>query len=281
MKLTKIHIAGLAAGAIIMAISLAFQKSEFFFFIIWFGVITAVLPFVITTVVATKIDQEKEAMFLEFTRNLVESVKTGTSISKTLMNLKKKNFGSLSPHIEKLSNQIMLGIPLKRALKIFAQDVNNPVVNRTITLIEQAEKAGGNIAEILEAVAKAVNMTDRLKKERRAAISTLIAQGYIIFVVFIVIVLVMQFYIIPMLSGISNIGALGVGGVGGGGGGTPISGEEVAQSFLYLLLIQGVFTGLIVGKLAEGNIKAGIRHSFLFVVLAFAISTVANVLFKK
>jgi len=80
---------------------------------------------------------------LEFTRNLVESVKTGTSISKTLTNLKKKNFGSLSPHIEKLSNQITLGIPLKKALKIFAQDVNNPVVDRTITLIEQAEKQGG------------------------------------------------------------------------------------------------------------------------------------------
>lgn len=279
MKITKIHLIGLAAGVIIMAISLLFQKSDFFFFIIWFGAITAVLPFVVTTINATKVDQEKEAMFLEFTRNLVESVKTGTSISKTLINLKKKNFGSLTPHIEKLSNQIVLGIPLKKALKIFAQDVNNPVVNRTITLIEQAEKAGGNIAEILEAVAKAVNMTDRLKKERRAAISTLIVQGYIIFVVFIVIVLVMQFYIIPMLAGISNIGALGVGGVGGGGG--TISGEEVSQSFLYLLLIQGVFTGLVVGKLAEGNIKSGIKHSFTFVVLAFAISTVANILFKK
>jgi flagellar protein FlaJ len=280
MKINQTHIIGIIVGVVIMVISLFFQESQFFFFIMWFGVLVAVFPFVITTVQSTRTDQEKEAMFLEFTRNLVESVKTGTSISKSLTNLKKKSFGSLTPHIEKLSNQISMGIPLKKALKVFAADVNNATVNRTVTLIEQAEKAGGNIAEILESVAKAVNMTDRLKKERRAAISTLIAQGYIIFVVFIVIVLVMQFYIIPMLAGISNIGALGVGGVGGGGGGA-ISGEEVSQSFLYLLLIQGVFTGLIVGKLAEGNMKTGIKHSFTFVVLAFAISTAANILFKK
>jgi len=63
MKLTKTHIIGLAVGVAIMAISLFFQKSNLFFFMIWFGVIIAVLPFVITTIAVTKIDQEKEAMF--------------------------------------------------------------------------------------------------------------------------------------------------------------------------------------------------------------------------
>ena len=280
MKITKIHIMGIVTGlVVILGAVLLFSKSKYFFFMVWFGVIVAVMPFVATTVASTKTEQDKEIMFLEFTRNLVESVKTGTSISKSLTNLKKKNFGSLSKHIEKLANQISMGIPLRDALKIFAKDVNTPTVTRTITLIEQAEKAGGNIEGILEAVAKAVSMTDKLKKERRAAISTLIAQGYIIFVVFIVIVLVMQFYIIPMLSNISNINALGITGVGGGGG--SISGDEISQSFLYLLLIQGIFTGLIVGKLAEGNMKSGIKHSFTFVVIAFVISTVANMLFGK
>ncbi len=279
MKIKTPHIIGLTIGFAIIIMGLIFSKNQFSFFMIWFGAIVGVLPFVLTTIQSNKTDQEMEAMFLEFTRNLVESVKTGTSISKSLTNLKKKNFGSLSKHIEKLANQISMGIPLKSALKIFAKDVNNPTVTRTITLIEQAEKAGGNIEGILEAVAKAVSMTDKLKKERRAAISTLIAQGYIIFVVFIIIVLVMQFYIIPMLAGISNIGALGVGGMGGGGG--EISGDEISQSFLYLLLIQGVFTGLVVGKLAEGSMKTGVKHSFTFAVLAFTISTLANVLFKK
>jgi len=284
MELTKLHWTGIIAGVAILGMSLFFIKSAFFFFIVWFGLLVLASPFVLSTVENTRVSQEKELMFLEFTRNLVESVKTGTSISKSLTNLKKKSFGSLTPHIEKLANQINMGIPLKAALEIFAKDVDNKTVSRTITLIGQAEKAGGNIADILEAVAKAVNMTDKLKKERRAAISTLVVQGYIIFVVFIVIVLVMQFYIIPMLSNITNINGNNLGEAGistPGTSGQGISALEISQAFLYLLVIQGLFTGLVVGKLAEGDIKAGVRHSFILIVIAFVIATAANILFTK
>jgi len=279
MEIKKAHIGGIIAGIVIIIIAaLTLMGSTFFFFAIWFGLIIAVIPFVLTTMAKNKENQEKEAMFLEFTRNLVESVETGTSISKSLVNLKKKSFGSLSKHIEKLANQISLGIPLKAALEVFARDVNNPTVSRTITLIGQAERAGGNIGEILGSVAKAVNMTDKLKKERKATISTLVVQGYIIFFVFIIIILVMQFYIIPMLSGITDIGSLSVGGVETTNVGDT-SASDVSQAFIYLLLVQAIFSGLVIGKLSEGEIKAGIKHSFALIVLSFTISTVANVLF--
>jgi len=278
MELKKIHWIGMIAGVGIMLISLIFMKSNLFFFIFWSGILTGLFPFVLTTIQRTKESVEKEEMFLEFTRNLVESVETGTPISKSIVNLKKKPFGVLSKHVEKLANQISLGIPLRTALQTFADDVDNSTVSRTITLIGQAERAGGNIGEILEAVAKAVSMADKLKKERKATISTLVAQGYIIFFVFIVIVLVMQFYIIPMLSGIADVGTLGVIGVTSSGGSTA-STDDVSKAFLYLLIVQGFFTGLTIGKLSEGDIKAGIKHSFALVGLSFAISTVANILF--
>jgi archaeal flagellar protein FlaJ len=278
MEIKKGHIIGIIVGAAVCLFSLTMMKSQFFFFILWFGMIIAVLPFVITVMNKNKENAEKEAMFLEFTRNLVESVETGTSISKSLINLKKKSFGSLSKHVEKLANQIALGIPLKAALEVFARDVNNPTVSRTITLIGQAERAGGNIGEILGSVAKAVNMTDKLKKERKATISTLVVEGYIIFFIFIVIILVMQFYIIPMLSGITNIGSLSAGGIETSATGAA-SATDVSQAFIYLLLVQAVFSGLVIGKLSEGEIKAGIKHSFALIVLAFTISAVANILF--
>jgi archaeal flagellar protein FlaJ len=279
MELKKIHWIGIIAAGVILLLSLLFTNSKFFFFIILFALLSGATPFVLTTMQETKTSQEKEEMFLEFTRNLVESVQTGTPISKSLINLKKKSFGSLSRHVEKLANQISLGIPLKAALQTFADDVQNKTVSRTITLIGQAEKAGGSIAGILEAVAKAVNMTDKLKKERKSTISTLTVQGYIIFFVFIVIILVMQFYIIPMISGIASVGSLGTTGAASTSGG--ISAAEVSQAFLYLLLIQGVFTGLVIGKLSEGSIKAGVRHSFALVLLSFVIATIANIVFGK
>jgi flagellar protein FlaJ len=223
-------------------------------------------------------------MFLEFARNLVESVKTGTPISKSIVNMAEKDYGHLSPHIKKLANQISIGIPLNKGLRFFSDDVNSKSISKALTLIGQAERAGGDIGEILESVAKAVNMTDQLKKERKASISTLAAQGYIIFLVFIVIILIMQFQIIPMVSGMGDMGdmggSLGFGGGGiGSGGNVEVEQEQISNAFLYLILVQGFFTGLTIGKLGEGNIKAGVKHSFALMVLSFMSSTIANIIF--
>ena len=98
MEIKKSHNAGIIVGLIVMGASFSLIKTDYFFFILWFGAIIMVLPFVITTMGKNKDNQEKEAMFLEFTRNLVESVETGTSISKSLVNLKKKSFDEKTEH---------------------------------------------------------------------------------------------------------------------------------------------------------------------------------------
>ncbi|MCK4647519.1 type II secretion system F family protein [Candidatus Pacearchaeota archaeon] len=276
MELKKIHKIGIIAGGVIILLSFLLFNTRFFFFVIGIGVIVGVSPFVFSVITESKIANEKEEMFLEFTRNLVESVKTGTPISKSVINMRGKSYGVLTQHIDKLANQISLGIPINTALKVFSRDVNNKNISRSLTLIGQAERAGGDIGEILESVTKAVNMSDKLKKERKATISTLIVQGYIIFFVFMVIVLIMQFYIVPMISGIADVEGLGVGGITTAGG--SIEGEEISNAFLYLLLFQGFFSGLTIGKLSEGTIKAGIKHSFALVLIAFIISSVANLI---
>lgn len=281
MKIKKSQWIGIGIGVAILIISLFFISSKAFFFMVGMAVLAGSLPFVFAVVHEAKIASEKEEMFLEFARNLVESVKTGTPISKSIINMRNKPYGVLSENVKKLANQIHLGIPLSHALRVFANDTNNKTISRTLTLIGQAERAGGKIGEILESVTEAVSVSDKLKKERKAAIYTLAVQGYIIFFVFIVIVLVMQYIIVPMIGGIGDFGqvqGVGVGGVALGGGGG-IAGEgELSNAFLYLLLIQGLFTGLTIGKLSEGTIKAGVKHSFALMITSFLISTGANII---
>jgi flagellar protein FlaJ len=280
MEIKKIHYMGIGAALLIIGLSFLFKDTKLFFLIIGIGVLAGVLPFVISLIAETRAETEKEEMFLEFTRNLVESVKTGTPISKSIINLKDKAYGVLGPNIKKLANQISLGIPLNMALEVFSKDVNNKTVSRTIILIGQAERAGGDIGEILEAVAEAVSISDKLKKERKAAISTLVVQGYIIFFVFMIIILIMQFQILPMVSGIAELGSIGSGTFAevGATGGEAVVQEEMSNSFLYLLLIQGFFTGLTIGKLGEGGLKAGVKHSFALMLISFVVSAGANII---
>ncbi len=290
MKLSKLHIFGMISGGILIAISLFLMNTQFFFFIIGIGVIFIAFPFVLTIIQQGRIENEKEEMFLEFARDLVESVKSGTPINKSIVNSKDKPYGALTIHIQKLANQISLGIPLKYALKTFSEDIHNATVSRALTLIGQAERAGGDIGRILEAVASAVTMSDKLNKERKSSASTLVVQGYVIFFIFLVIVLVMQFKILPLLSNFTSSGLGGIGSLIGGGSITPaastatgsgsaINASELSNSFLFLLLAQGFFSGLTIGKLSEGNVKSGVKHSFAMMIFAFVVSTGANILF--
>lgn len=276
MQIKKLHVIGMITSAVVLLIDVIFLRGEkMFFFILGIGLLIGVSPFMLSLLTEAKKEKEKEEMFLEFSRNLVESVKAGTPISRSIINVRGKDYGSLTPHIDKLANQISLGIPVKDSLEIFARDIGNRTISRAVVLISEAEQAGGEIGNILESVAKSVSQTDNLKKERKASIYTLVVQGYIIFFIFIVIMLIMEFKILPMLSTFGEIDSSSASGFGmplGGG----ISAEELAQPFLYLLIVQGFFVGLTIGKLAEGSVKAGIKHSFILVVLAYLISTGAK-----
>jgi len=275
MNIEKKHIVGIISALIIIAISLIFlRKDKLFYFFIGVAVISAVLPFILSMISESREEKENNEMFLEFSRNLVESVKAGTPISKSIINIKNKNYGTLTPHIHKLANQIALGIPVKESFQNFAYDVNSGTVTRAVMLISEAEKAGGEIESILDSVAKSVSEIEKLKKERRAAIYGLVVQGYIIFMIFIVIMLVLEIKVLPIAGKLG--GGLGMGDSSFFGGGS-VSGEsfdikELSKPFLILILTQGFFSGLIIGKLAEGNIKAGIKHSFILTALAFMIS---------
>ena len=188
--INKSELIGIISAVVIILICLILllidkMTMPAFSFIVGIGVVIGGIPFLMNLLLQSKEETEKDQMFLEFARDLVEGVKSGTPISKSIINVKTKDYQSLSPHVQKLANQIALGIPVKDALEIFARDVNSPVIARAVSLIREAEKSGGRIENILDSVSFSVAQIETLKKERKAAVYNLTVQGYIIYLIFI------------------------------------------------------------------------------------------------
>jgi len=281
-EINKTEIIGLIVALITAVLALIFLRRNILYFILGISFIIAGFPFFLFLIFESNKMAEKERMFLEFSRNLVENVRAGTPISKSILNVQTKDYGALNPHIHKLANQISIGIPIKVSFETFARDIGSDIISKAINIISESEKAGGQIEDILDAVVNSVSQIQVLKKERKSAMYTLVVQGYIIFLIFIVIMIVMEFQILPIASGLSEMGDMDSSEVGGDlggllGGGQRASPEELARPFLWLLIVQGFFTGLIIGKLSEGSLKAGLRHSFILLVLALLINTGAKV----
>lgn len=282
MKLTKVHWTGIIfALLLLIANVLLFRQSKIFYFFLGIIFVIAALPFLFSLMSEVGREKEKEDMFLEFSRNLVEAVKSGTPISKSIINVRDKDYGSLTKHIQKLANQIAVGIPVKQAFRVFSDDINNKVVTRSVALISEAEQAGGQIDTILESVAKSVSEIEDIKKEQTAAVYNVVVQGYIIFFIFIIIMLVTELKIIPMTVGLVSGQNAGIGLSGTTMQITAMNPEQLSQPFLIMLIVQGLFAGLVIGKLSEGNTKSGIKHSFILMVLAYLITTGARAFFAK
>ncbi|MBI1972946.1 type II secretion system F family protein [Candidatus Woesearchaeota archaeon] len=204
--------------------------------------------------------KEIELKFVEFARTLVESVKSGVSIPRSIMNIAQKDFGALSPFLQKLAHQIEWGIPTRKALMTFSTDTNNRVIKRSVSILVEAEQSGGDISDVLESVVDSVINIKKMREERKASIYSQVVQGYIVYFIFIIIMLILQLWLFPKLGNLSI------------GGSTP--GEfNLNPTFFSLIMIQGLFAGVMIGKFSEGTIKQGLLHSLILMTLAALIIT--------
>lgn len=217
-----------------------------------------------------KKQKEIELKFLEFVRHLVETVKSGIPIPQAILIISDKDYGALTPYIRKLANQIMWGIPIHKALLSFAKDTGNKVIRRAISIVIEAESSGGEIEDVLISVTNSVVQVKDLRDEQKNQTYSQIMQGYIVFFAFIGIMLLMQIKLFPQIVGMS--GSM-LGGLTSATTTTPTNELNLDSIFISLILIQGFFSGLVIGKFSEGELRYGIKHSLILIVTGLLIIT--------
>ena len=219
-----------------------------------------------------------EEKFLEFIRNIVDNVHSGITITKGIVNVANEDYGPLSPHVKKLARQLEWGISLHKALRTLSYDTGNIVIKRSVSIIIEADVSGGDIEDILDAVTVSVVNIKKMKEERKSSVYSQIVQGYIVFFVFIAIMLVLQLWLFPLLKGSLDFGSeTGTPEFGGltGIGSFFQQGEKANLDFIFfaLIMIQGFFAGIMIGKFSEGSLKQGLLHSLILMTVSALLIT--------
>src|SRR3989344_6238877 len=133
IKIKPKHIAGFVIGFIILILDfvLFFNFNTFSIESRWFRPMIIVsflfmgIMFFLDFLDENKRQKELELKFLEFVRALVETVRGGIPIPTAIVQISNENYGSLTPYVRKLANQIEWGYTLHNALAIFSKDTNN------------------------------------------------------------------------------------------------------------------------------------------------------------
>ena len=229
-----------------------------------FGIISLILPYGIYGYRRDQIRARVEEKFPDFLRDLAEYWKGGLSMTVAIQTLAKGEYGNLNDEVNKMSSQISWGVSFGEVLEMFTERVTSPIVTRAVRMVDEANRAGGKISDILLAASYDAREIKALETERRQEVGSYVTVIYASFFVYLGIILVLASTFIPAIvdssaatggSGSMSIGNLTI---------REMNEVWISTVFLYSLMVQGVGMGMAAGFMSTGRLySAFLRASFL------------------
>ena len=232
-----------------------------------FGLISLMLPYGLYGRRRDQLRSRVEAKFPDFLRDLAEYWKGGLSMTVAIQTLAKGEYGNLNEDVNKMAAQISWGISFGEVLDMFTERVTSPIVTRAVRMVDEANRAGGRIADILLAASFDAREIKALETERRQEVGSYVTVIYASYFVYLGIILVLAQTFIPAIvdsaAATGSTGSMSIGNL------TIREMNEVWIStiFLYSLVVQGIGNGLAAGFMANGRLWSAFnRASFLLLV---------------
>lgn len=205
-------------------------------------------------------------------REVSDAQKTGLPLPRAIMSASQHNYGALTPELIKMAAKISWGIPFGKTLRSMTETTDTPLMKRTSLLILEAERSGGAIEDVFESAHNHVSEVLGLKRERLGAMKPF---TWIIFASFIVFSLVM---IILLTSFFLTLAVQMVEAVAEDQeptAGLPFNVAGLQLLFFHMMVIEAIFSGLIAGKMGQGDAKLGLRYSCILLIICYIIFKLA------
>ena len=259
------------------------------------AIIVLLLPFSMVKFVRYRKFKTYEKVFPVFLRDLAESIYAGTTLSQSIQTAAKNDYGSFTEEVERVGNQLSWNIPLEKAMDSFAARMHpSKIIVRSISIIKQAEKSGGDVAEAMGSLAENISSLRDVQEEKALLLNQQMFIIYAIFFIFLGISLAILRFLIPLFETQTNVGGFIVKGFNENpcqicfegstdpgcfgcytmasvsttfGFGSPNDTASYYRAlFFAMIMIQGFFSGLIAGQITSDSIIAGVKHSLVMVV---------------
>ena len=200
-----------------------------------------------------------------FFRDLAGMNDSGMTLPTAVHLVAAAEYGTLTPHIRKLDNEMSWGVGFVDALYRFGKGLGTTLADRSVDLIAKASKAGGDVSEVLRAAAKDTFEVVNLQTERA---NNMLIYVVIVLVAFAVFLFVIAILVSSFLSTMATAGATAAASGAQGFGGV-IDIFVYKRLFSHAAMLQGFFSGLVAGQMGEGRFISGLKYSAIMLLIAW------------
>ncbi len=254
-------IASTTLGIIIVATAcLTLQGSPLFDEYMSLAVVLTVFPPAVLDYVDYRWKRSVDKHLPDLFRSIVQAQETGMPLTRAFEEASKRRYGPLTNELKKLVDQMSWGVPFEKALQSLSERVDTTLVRQATPLILEASRSGGRVGNVFNQMEKFVHTTLMFDCERRTQTRPYVAITYIAFFVFLftIIMLFKSFFV--RMSDISTTGFAAI-----------MTPQEARRVFFHMSSIQAFFGGLMAGKMGEGTIGAGLKHSAILLACGYLV----------
>jgi flagellar protein FlaJ len=176
--------------------------------------------------------------------------------------------GTLATELRTVRNDLAWNHDLPAALVGFAGRIRVPELTRTVRLVADGSQASGDLHELLEVAAADTRARAKLRRARRRAVSSYVAIVVLGFLVYLLVVTLLSRSYLAPLEALPELPETSATTGAPLGAEVPVDAFEVL--FFHSALVQGFGTGLLAGKLAENDLKSGLKYGIGLVVITVA-----------
>ncbi|MCL6629208.1 MAG: type II secretion system F family protein [Armatimonadetes bacterium] len=132
------------------------------------GIIGATLPFAVLKVLQAKRRAAFDAQIVDALMMIASSLRSGFSFLRAMQMVSKEMQPPISKEFERAINEMNVGRPLEDALRGIATRVRSYDFDLVVTAVTIQHQVGGNLADVLEAIAATIRDRLRIQGEIRA-----------------------------------------------------------------------------------------------------------------
>ena len=223
-----------------------------------------IIPYSIFYEIRTARLRKVESLMPDFLRQMASLNEAGMSAIEAIRVLSSANLGVLTKEIIKIRRDVEWGKLVTDAFKKFEQRIGSALISKVISMLVKALETSYNIKGALTISADSAYLEVESWKRLRREMLIYVMLVYISYGVFLFTVVVMVNNFLGVLAGVesSNIpeGALSLPDL-----------DYLNRIFFHTALIGGFFSGLVAGLMGEGDVRSGLKHSAILLLITLAV----------
>jgi len=225
-----------------------------------FAIIIAITPYAIDITLQKRTTRRKEELYTEFLFKLSELMRGGLDPIKSVKELSKTDMGILSSNVHIASTSMVYGKSFEDSMKSMAKSLHSELIARYTTLVVQASYSGGSVADLILKASEDMRSIIGIEREKEGNLSQYVmifyfAQGIIFFIIF-----TLTTSLLPFIDQLGPTSPFGV---------NKLADVDFARGFFHLIMINAFFGGLIIGKIAEGDARHGLKHAAILMIAGY------------